>query len=226
MKRRQIQATAARMKERGLRELITLMVTRINLACRLVPGLHGSAGFCSNGDGGVDVPLDAPPLGLSCADLGSPQRMGKRRGRSGWGSAGVRRIGKCSGGFGEAAAGFGEVAAGSTNSDGSRRGRRMGKKTDEDIAGMNAPSLPLSGCGSSYRTASISIHCEIGTTTRHFICGPHYRTILGATHCGRSYYLHHRRILSDGRFLFFFNYCKISHYTYLDYHSMVIHLYR
>ena len=128
MKRRQIQATAARMKERGLRELITLMVTRINLACRLVPGLHGSAGFCSNGDDGGDVPLDAPPLGLSCADLGSPQRMVKRRGRNGWGSAGVRRIGKCSGGFGEAAAGFGEVAAGSTNSDGSRRGRRMGKE--------------------------------------------------------------------------------------------------
>ena len=102
---------------------------------RLVPGLHGSAGFCSNGDDGGDVPLDAPPLGLSCADLGSPQRMGKRRGRSGWGSAGVRRIGKCSGGFGEAAAGFGEVAAGSTNSDGSRRGRRMGKEDRQRYCG-------------------------------------------------------------------------------------------
>jgi hypothetical protein len=36
---------------------------------------HGSAGFCSSGDDGGDVPLDAPPLGLSCPDLGSPHSV-------------------------------------------------------------------------------------------------------------------------------------------------------
>jgi hypothetical protein len=33
---------------------------------------HGSVGFCSSGEDGGELPCDAPPLGLSWPDLGSP----------------------------------------------------------------------------------------------------------------------------------------------------------